>query len=97
VLSLKHQDIIAKSGSNFEIVSEYETGIDSYDGIISVNPDLILTDIKIPYINGIDLAKMVREVFPLVKFIIITGYNEFDYAKEGKPRCGRFYQQTGHP
>lgn len=74
--------IIGKSGSNFEIVSEYETGIDAYDGIISDNPDLILTDIKIPYINGIDLAKMVREVYPLVKIIIITGYNEFDYAKE---------------
>lgn len=75
-------NLIAKAGANFEIVSEYETGIDAYDGIISDNPDLILTDIKIPYINGIELAKKVREVFPLIKIIIITGYNEFDYAKE---------------
>jgi len=75
-------NLITKVGSNFEIVSEYETGIDAYDGIISDNPDLILTDIKIPYINGIELSKKVREVFPLVKIIIITGFNEFDYAKE---------------
>lgn len=74
--------LIAKAGGNFEVASEYETGIDAYDGIISENPDLILTDIKVPYINGIELAKMVREVLPLVKIIIITGYNEFDYAKE---------------
>ena len=74
--------LIEKSGCNFEIVSEYETGIDAYDGIISDNPDLILTDIKIPYINGIELSKMVREIYPLVKIIIITGYSEFDYAKE---------------
>lgn len=74
--------MIGKSGTNFEIISEYETGIDAYDGIISEGPDLILTDIKIPYINGIDLVKRVREVLPLVKIIIITGYNEFDYAKE---------------
>ena len=74
--------MIAKSGSKFETVAEYETGIDAYDGLISDNPDLILTDIRIPYINGIELSKMVREVYPLVKIIIITGYNEFDYAKE---------------
>ena len=74
--------LIEKSDCNFEIVAEYETGIDAYDGIISDNPDLILTDIKIPYINGIELSKMVREIYPLVKIIIITGYSEFDYAKE---------------
>jgi len=74
--------MIRKSGSRFEIISEYETGIDAYDGIISDSPDLILTDIRIPYINGIELVKMVRDVQPLVKIIIITGYNEFDYAKE---------------
>ena len=74
--------LIKRSGCNFEIVSEYETGIDAYEGIISDNPDLVLTDIRIPYINGISLSKMVRAVYPLVKLIIITGYNEFDYAKE---------------
>ena len=74
--------LIEKSGCGFEIVSEYETGIDAYEGILSDNPDLILTDIKIPYINGIELSKMIREVYPLVKIIIITGYNEFDFAKE---------------
>ena len=74
--------LIGKAGCNFDIVGEYETGIDAYDGIISDNPDLILTDIKIPYINGIDLSKKVREVYPLVRVIIITGYNEFDYARD---------------
>ena len=74
--------LVKKTGCNFEIISEYETGIDAYDGIISDNPDLILTDIKIPYINGIELSKMVREAYPLIKIIIVTGYSEFDYAKE---------------
>jgi len=74
--------LVEKSGCNFGIVAEYETGIDAYDGIISDNPDLIVTDIKIPYINGIELSKKVREIYPLVKIIIVTGYSEFDYAKE---------------
>ncbi|MCL2151430.1 MAG: response regulator [Oscillospiraceae bacterium] len=74
--------MIEKSGCNFEIVAEYETGIDAYDGIMSDNPDLIMTDIKIPYISGIELVKKAREAYPLIRVIIITGYNEFDYAKE---------------
>ncbi len=74
--------MIEKSGCNFETIAEYENGIDAYDGIISESPDLILTDIRIPYIDGIELVKRVREVLPLVKIIIITGYSEFDYAKE---------------
>ena len=74
--------LIRKAEAGFETVSEYETGIDAYEGILSNCPDLIVTDIKIPYINGIDLVKMVRLVYPLVKIIIITGYNEFDYARE---------------
>ena len=75
-------NMIERCGGNFTIVAEYETGIDAYDGILNDNPDLILTDIRVPYIDGIELSKKVREVFPLVKIIIITGYNEFDYAKE---------------
>ena len=74
--------LVAKAGRAFVLTAEYETGIDAYEGIFAERPDIILTDIKIPYINGIDLAKKVREVYPLVKLGIITGYNEFDYAKE---------------
>lgn len=75
-------DLVGKSGSNFEIAAEYENGIDAYEGITADSPDLIITDIKIPYIDGIELIKKVREVLPLVKVIVITGFNEFDYAKE---------------
>jgi two-component system response regulator YesN len=74
--------LIKKADSGFTITSSYETGIDAYEGILTDSPDLIVTDIKIPYINGIELIKMARQVFPLVKIIVVTGYNEFDYAKE---------------
>ena len=74
--------LIERAGMDFEIISEYENGIDAYDGIIFDAPDLVLSDIKIPYIDGIELSRRLREVLPLVKIAIITGYNEFDYAKE---------------
>lgn len=72
--------LVARSKHGFTLMAEYETGIDALEGIVTECPDIILTDIKIPYINGIDLVKEVRKVHPLVKVIIITGYNEFDYA-----------------
>ena len=74
--------LVAKAGGAFELVAQYENGIDAYEGILSDNPDLIITDIRIPYIDGIELARKLREVLPLLKIIIITGYDEFDYAKE---------------
>ena len=72
--------MIARLGRRFELTAEYETGIDAFEGIVAECPDMILTDIKIPYIDGIELIKKVREVYPLVKVGIITGYNELDYA-----------------
>ena len=72
--------MVTRSGRSFELAAEYETGIDAFEGIVAECPDMILTDIKIPYIDGIELIKKVREVHPLVKVGIITGYNELDYA-----------------
>jgi len=73
---------VENTRTKFDFVAEYENGIDAYDGIQTDNPDLMITDIRIPYIDGIELAKKIREILPLIKIIIITGYSEFSYAKE---------------
>jgi len=74
--------MIEKSSSNFKIIAQYTTGIDAYEGIIQDVPDLILTDIKMSFMDGIQLAKAVRGSLPFVKIVFITGYSEFEYAKE---------------
>ena len=75
-------DLINQAQRPFQLVAAYDNGIDAYDGIMSDCPDVIVTDLRIPYMDGIELSKKVREIFPLVKIIIITGYDEFDFAKE---------------
>ncbi|NRF96130.1 response regulator [Paenibacillus frigoriresistens] len=45
-------------------------------------PDLIITDIFMPEMSGIDFAKLVRVKYPQIRFIILTGYEKFEYAKE---------------
>ncbi|MEG2014529.1 MAG: response regulator, partial [Clostridia bacterium] len=74
--------LITASPISFQIMSEYENGIDAYEGITNDFPDLVITDIKIPYIDGISLAKNIKEIMPLVKIAFVTGYDEFDYAKQ---------------
>lgn len=44
-------------------------------------PDLVITDISMPEVSGIDMAKEIRKFLPQCKFIIITGYDEFQYAR----------------
>ena len=74
--------LIDKAPRSFQIDGIYENGIDAYDGICSSAPDVVITDIKIPYIDGLELARRLREALPLIKIIVITGYDEFDYAKQ---------------
>ena len=75
-------DMVGKTRRKFEITAIYSTGIDAYEGFMADDPDLILTDIMIPHMDGIELAKAVREIDPFVKIVFITGYFEFEYAKE---------------
>jgi two-component system response regulator YesN len=74
--------IFSQIESDFEIVADYENGIDAYEAISCNVPDLLITDIRIPYINGIELIEKVRRFAPLLRVIIISGYDEFDYAKQ---------------
>lgn len=67
---------------DFEIVGQYDNG---YDALISGSqlfPDLLITDIKMPYIDGIELIKRMKQELPLLQTIIISGFDSFDYAKQ---------------
>lgn len=66
----------------FELVGDYENGRDAWEAIPSRRPDLILSDISMPYMDGLELAGLVAAQFPYIKLIILTGYDEFEYAQQ---------------
>lgn len=68
--------------SGFEIVGTAGNGYDAIDLIEAHAPHVVLTDIRMPYIDGIELATIIRRDYPAVKVAFITGYNDFDYARE---------------
>ena len=47
-----------------------------------MKPDILITDIKMPFMDGLELSQMVKKEAPDTKIILLSGYNEFDYAKQ---------------
>jgi two-component system response regulator YesN len=45
-------------------------------------PDVLITDIKMPFMDGLQLSKIMRERMPWVKIIILSGHDEFEYAQQ---------------
>ena len=67
---------------DFEVVGQFENGFDALIGGTQFSPDLLITDIKMPYIDGIELIKRMKQELPLLQTIIISGFDSFDYAKQ---------------
>ncbi len=65
-----------------EIVGEAGNGEEMIDLVNKRSPDIAFVDIKMPRLNGLDAIKIAREISPRTKWIILTSYSEFDYAKE---------------
>ena len=66
----------------FEIAADAENAQDALEKLEATDPDVIITDIKMPFIDGLEFAQKAKEILPFVKIIIFSGYDEFSYARE---------------
>ncbi|WP_066053596.1 response regulator [Robertmurraya korlensis] len=57
-------------------------GIEAFSVIEQKQPDIVISDIKMPGMNGLELVEKVNSVFPDIRFILLSGFSEFDYAKQ---------------
>ncbi len=73
--------IIELKCPQFQVVETAENAKEGLEKIRIHKPDLVITDIKMPNMNGIDFVKMVKEEFPFIYSIIVSGYQDFEYAK----------------
>ena len=75
-------NLIRHLDGNYEIVGEASNGRTALEMIETSRPDVVITDIKMPYMSGLELVNASREKKCSSRFIIISAYAEFEYAKE---------------
>jgi two-component system response regulator YesN len=82
-LSLAKKFVIMSTGratvSSFAVASDGEMALPLLQ---TVQPDVLITDIKMPFMDGLELCKIVRERMPWVKIVILSGHDEFEYAQQ---------------
>lgn len=65
-----------------EVVGEAASGIEAINIIDILRPNIIFVDIRMPFMNGIEFSKIVMKRYPRVKIVILTAFDEFEYARE---------------
>lgn len=54
----------------------------AWEEIQKKNPDIVITDIRMPFMDGLELSRLIKENMPQVEIIVLSGHEEFEYAKE---------------
>ena len=69
-------------GLGFSVIGYANNGVRALEMVEEAQPDVVMTDIKMPYMDGMELAGHIRADFPATKILLFTGFDEFEYAKE---------------
>lgn len=67
---------------DIQVIGLCKNGLEAYDMIIDESPDIVLTDIKMPALSGLELISRITQIGQHVEFIILSGYGEYAYTKE---------------
>jgi len=89
VVVVEDEKLIAKSIVNniekvqgdFEVIGVTYNGEDGFALVRSLLPNVLFTDIKMPIMDGLKLISMVKENFPFIKIVVVSGYDDFEYAR----------------
>lgn len=76
------KNLIETSGSKLEVAGLASNGFEACNLINDIKPEIVLMDINMPGLNGLEVIKETSSTSPFTKFIIISGYDEFQYAQK---------------
>ena len=64
------------------VVGHANNGLKALEMLEEIQPDVVMTDIRMPYMDGLELCGQIREKYPATKLVLFTGFDDFEYAKE---------------
>lgn len=76
---------------NVEVIGLCKNGIEAYNMILDDSPDIVMTDIKMPGLSGLELIARIAQTDFSIEFILLSGYGEFEYAKEAMKHGVKHY------
>lgn len=76
------KEVIPFEALGFTVVGESANGMEALQLCEQLEPDLLITDIRMPLMDGLTLCRRVREAVPATQFIILSGYDDFEYARQ---------------
>lgn len=65
----------------FELIGDFENGRDAWEAMDGLKPDAVITDICMPFMDGLELSQRIFDHYRDVKVVIVTGFEDFDYAQ----------------
>ena len=68
--------------SPYALAGEAPDGEMALSMIVDIKPDILITDIRMPFMDGLALSRIVKQTLPWIKIIILSGHDEFEYARE---------------
>ncbi|MGI5963840.1 MAG: response regulator [Lawsonibacter sp.] len=66
----------------FLLVGEAENGAEALELAEQLGPDVVLTDIKMPFMDGLELCRRLKQVLPAAKMVVFSGFDDFEYARQ---------------
>ncbi|MDD3251020.1 MAG: response regulator [Lachnospiraceae bacterium] len=66
----------------FEVAGDAENGQEALEKIEQLEPDVVMTDIRMPYMDGLTLTARIRQKYPSIKVLIFSGFDDFEYAQQ---------------
>lgn len=72
--------MVQRAGLDYKIVGMANNGLDGLHIVRKLRPDVVITDIRMPGMDGLTLIEQTTQELPMCVFIVISGYREFEYA-----------------
>lgn len=66
----------------FKVVGDAQNGVDALEKVNNLQPDIVMTDIRMPFMDGLELGEKIQEIMPSTKIVIFSGCDDFEYAQK---------------